>query len=130
MPKPVPRGLSRRIDDVRERLARRRAELEAETDLHVAVPPPPPQPEQVRVVVESAPRRYADHTHPVPQGVRAAADWAWRLLVIVVALALVGWLAWEMRVVVFPVVTAALLSALLFPLVRRLRNAGWNRGLS
>ena len=115
---------------MRERLAHRREELAAETDLSnpgLAQAPPDP----VRVVVHAEPRRYdSDQTHPVPYGVRAAADWTWRLLVIVAGLALVGWLAWEMRVVIFPVVAAALISALLAPAVQRLRVAGWNRGLS
>jgi putative heme transporter len=66
----------------------------------------------------------------VPYGVRATADWTWRLLVIMAGLALVGWIAFEMRVVIFPVVAAVLISALLAPGVRRLRAAEWNRGLS
>jgi predicted PurR-regulated permease PerM len=126
----MPNGVSRRIDAMRERLAHRRDELAAETDLTnpelVEAPPDP-----VRVVVAAEPRLYdSDHTHPVPYGVRAAADWTWRLLVIAAGLALVGWLAWEMRVVIFPIVAAVLISALLTPAVRRLRTVGWNRGLS
>jgi putative heme transporter len=126
----MPGGISRRIDAMRERLAHRRDELAAETDLTnpelVEAPPDP-----VRVVVAAEPRLYdSDHTHPVPYGVRAAADWTWRLLVIAAGLALVGWFAWEMRVVIFPVVAAVLLSALLTPAVQRLRRAGWNRGWS
>jgi predicted PurR-regulated permease PerM len=127
----TPSGVSRRIGAIRERLAHRRDELAAETDLSnqglVDT-----QPDPVRVVVAPAePQLYdSDHTHPVPYGVRAAADWTWRLLVIAAGLALVAWLAWEMRVVIFPVVAAVLIAALLSPAVRRLRIAGWNRGLS
>ncbi|HJU97819.1 MAG TPA: AI-2E family transporter [Jiangellaceae bacterium] len=114
----------RRVDAMRERLAHRREILETETDLDAAG-------EEVRVVVEPRPRGYdSDRTHPVPYGVRAAADWSWRLLVIVAGLALVGWLAYRMRVVVFPIVAAALLAALLRTPVHRLRAAGWNRAAS
>jgi putative heme transporter len=129
VPGRMPRGVSRRVDAMRERLAHRREVLESETDLEAPSPERPPV-DPVRVVVESEPRLYADQNHPVPYGVRAAADWSWRLLVIVAGLALVGWVAWEMRLVVFPIVAAALLAALLQPLVRRLRVQGWGRALS
>ena len=86
----MPSAVSRRIDVMRERLAHRREELEAESDLlspNLVETPPDP----VHVVVAAEPQRYdSDHTHPVPYGVRAAADWTWRLLVIVAGLALVG----------------------------------------
>jgi predicted PurR-regulated permease PerM len=126
----MPGAVSRRIDVVRERLAHRREELEAESDL---LNPSliDARPDPVHVVVAAEPQRYdSDHTHPVPYGVRATADWTWRLLVIMAGLALVGWIAFEMRVVIFPVVAAVLISALLAPGVRRLRAAGLNRGLS
>ena len=126
----MPSGVSRRIDAMRERLAHRRDELAAETDLtNPELLEAPADP--VQVVVAAEPRLYdSDHTHPVPYGVRAAADWTWRLLVIAAGLGLVGWFAWEMRVVIFPVVAAVLLAALLTPVVRRLRSVGWNRGWS
>ncbi len=114
---------------MRQRLAHRREVLEAETDLDLAAPTT--ERDEVRVVVESEPRSYvSDQTHPVPYAVRAAADWSWRLIAIVAGLALIGWLAWRMRVVVFPIVAAALLAALLRPPVRRLRAAGWGRAPS
>ncbi|HMG31388.1 MAG TPA: AI-2E family transporter [Jiangellaceae bacterium] len=114
---------------MRQRLAHRREVLEAETDLDLAAPTT--ERDEVRVVVQSEPRSYvSDQTHPVPYAVRAAADWSWRLIAIVAGLALVGWLAWRMRVVVFPIVAAALLAALLRPPVRRLRAAGWGRAPS
>lgn len=134
MPGRMPRGVSRRVEAMRERLAHRREVLEAESDLELptsASAAPDAQADPVRVVVESEPRRHdADQAHPVPYGVRAAADWAWRLLVIVAALALVGWIAWEMRVVVFPIAAATLLAALLHTPVRRLRALGWGRAAS
>ncbi len=50
------------------------------------------------------------------------------MLVIVAAVALLGWLAWQLRLVVFPVAVAVLLAALLQPGVRWLRMKGWPRG--
>ncbi len=66
----------------------------------------------------------------VPVGVRVAAGWAWRLLVITAAVALVGWAAWQLRVVVFPLVVAVLLATILAPAVIALRRRGWPRGLA
>ncbi|TDD69080.1 AI-2E family transporter [Jiangella aurantiaca] len=82
------------------------------------VPPPPAE----------APAPRAPDGHPVPRVVRDAAEWSWRLIIIAAAVAGVGWLAWELRVVIFPLVAGLLLAAGLQPLVRRLRMAGWARG--
>lgn len=93
--------------------------------------PPSPPPGEVRVVVEPSDRDYRDHQgHPVPYAVRAAADWSWRILVIAAAIALIGYLAWEFRVVVFPIFAALLIAAGLAGNVRRLRRMGWNRAWS
>lgn len=129
----IPRELRRRIDAVRELLADRRRELEAESEEELAAMTPPPEPPEsppgeVRVVVEPPDRDYRDHHgHPVPYAVRAAADWSWRILVIAGAIALIGYLAWEFRVVVFPIFAALLIAAGLTGNVRRLRRLGWNR---
>ncbi len=64
----------------------------------------------------------------VPASVRYAAAWSWRILLIAAAVALLGWGAWQLRVVTFPMVVAVLLAALLAPTVWRLRQAGWRRG--
>ncbi|WP_051425816.1 AI-2E family transporter [Jiangella gansuensis] len=69
-----------------------------------------------------------DTPHPVPRAVRDAADWSWRLIVIAAAVGGTGWLAWELRLVIFPLVAALLMAAGLHPLVRRLRRAGWRNG--
>lgn len=68
--------------------------------------------------------------HPVPYAVRAAAEWSWRILVIVAAVALLGWVAWQLRLVVFPIAVAILLAALLQPAVRWLRGKGWHRAFA
>lgn len=103
-------------------------------------PPRPPAP----TPLADAPRAAADPARPdteaeirpeldrspVPRPVRDAADWSWRLLVIGAAIGGLGWLAWELKLVIFPLVTALLIAAGLQPFVRRLRAVGWNRGLS
>ncbi len=64
----------------------------------------------------------------VPSSIRYAAAWSWRILLITAAVALLGWVAWQLRVVTFPLVVALLLAALLAPTVSRLTRAGWRRG--
>lgn len=64
----------------------------------------------------------------VPSSIRYAAAWSWRILLIAAAVALLGWVAWQLRVVTFPLVVAVLLAALLAPTSQRLRAAGWRRG--
>lgn len=64
----------------------------------------------------------------MPVSIRYAAAWSWRILLIAAAVALLGWVAWQLRVVTFPLVVAVLLAALLAPTVSRLRAAGWRRG--
>lgn len=56
----------------------------------------------------------------VPDGVRGASEWSWRLLVIAAALALAGYLIGHLSEIVVPVIVATLLCALLHPVFRRL----------
>ncbi len=119
----VSRRLRGRVDALRTRFAQRRRQLEGGAD--------PDDVEPVRVVVErEQPVDESEPEHPVPYAVRAAADWSWRVLVIAAAVALLGWIAWQLRLAVFPVAVAVLLAALLYPPVRWLRAAGWHRGLA
>lgn len=112
-----------RLEAARALLAQRRQQVENSADATEVEP--------VRVVLEQEPpAEEADRGHPVPSPVRAVAEWSWRVLVIAAAVALIGWLAWQLRLVVFPVAVAVLLAALLYPPVRWLRTAGWNRGLA
>ncbi|HSK26806.1 MAG TPA: AI-2E family transporter, partial [Jiangellales bacterium] len=124
------RRMTRRVAAMRERLERRRAMLEAEAAAELALADEgQPGSEPVRVVVEQAPASYAsDRDHPVPWAMRAAADWSWRILVVAAAVALIGWLALRLSLVVFPLAAAVLLAALLTPAVNRLRRLGWARG--
>jgi predicted PurR-regulated permease PerM len=66
----------------------------------------------------------------VPRGLRTAAAWAWRILLLVLAIAAVLWAAAQLALVVVPVLIAILLSALLSPLVAQLRRARVPRSLA
>jgi predicted PurR-regulated permease PerM len=60
----------------------------------------------------------------VPRGLRVAAAWAWRALVLVVAAIALLWLVGKLQLIVVPLVVATLLTALLSPVVSQLRRAG------
>ncbi len=127
------RRLDRQVRLWRAQLARRRRQLEADTDPELGLLPGEqstfgaPRNEQSSATEAPSP---LEVDHPVPRGVRGAAEWSWRFLVIAAAVALVGWLAWEFKTVLFPVIAAVLIAAGLGPGVRRLRMAGWSRGWS
>lgn len=54
---------------------------------------------------------------PVPRGVRIAGAWSWNIVLIVAASAIVIWGLAQIRLVVVPLLLAALMSALLLPAV-------------
>ena len=54
----------------------------------------------------------------IPIGVRRAAAWSWRLIVIVAAAALVLWGLLKITTLVIPVLTAVLLAVMLQPIVQ------------
>ena len=56
----------------------------------------------------------------VPQGVRTASEWSWRLLLIAAGLGFAGWLIGHLSEIVVPVIVGTLLCALLQPVFRRL----------
>lgn len=66
----------------------------------------------------------------VPDGIRTAAAWSWRFLLIIAALAAGLYLLVQLSVVVIPVVVALLLAALLQPAAAWLVARGWPRALS
>jgi predicted PurR-regulated permease PerM len=65
----------------------------------------------------------------IPPGVRLTAAWAWRVVIITVALTLLGFALVQVREILIPVLVAMVLSALLVPfrdfLRRRLRFPRW-----
>ncbi len=66
----------------------------------------------------------------VPRGLRVAASWAWRILLLVLAGAAILWVVAKLQLVVVPLVIALLLCALLSPLVGLLLRAKLPRTLA
>ncbi|MDN6398972.1 MAG: AI-2E family transporter [Brachybacterium sp.] len=60
----------------------------------------------------------APEVEEIPIGVRRAASWSWRLIVVVAASALILWGLLQITTIVIPVVIAILLAALLTPVVK------------
>lgn len=60
----------------------------------------------------------------VTLGVRVAAAWSWRLIVLGIAVACVLWLIVQVRIVVIPLLVAILLTALLRPIVNWVLDIG------
>ncbi|ATG51342.1 AI-2E family transporter [Brachybacterium vulturis] len=60
----------------------------------------------------------APEVEEMPIGVRRAASWSWRLIVVVAASALILWGLMQITTIVIPVVIAILLAALLTPVVK------------
>ncbi len=88
---------------------------------------------------QSSPRRpptTARHELPrpgpdgVPAGLRTAASWAWRVIVVVAGFWALLWVASYIAVVVVPVIVALLLAALLQPGAAALVRKGWPRSLA
>ncbi|WP_234946173.1 AI-2E family transporter [Agrococcus sp. Marseille-P2731] len=73
----------------------------------------------------------AARSHPdVPRGLQIAGAWSWRFVAIAAATAVVIWLIMQFSLIVIPVLVAALLTALLGPMVDALVRARWPRGLA
>jgi predicted PurR-regulated permease PerM len=66
----------------------------------------------------------------VPRGIRVAAAWSWRLLVLAAGVYALAWVAAQLSTVLIPVAVALLLAALLHRPVRYLRAQGAPRSLS
>lgn len=62
--------------------------------------------------------------------VRIAAAWSWRIILVVAAIGLVGWLLSKVSTVLIPVAIAALLAGLLTPAVKWLRSKRVPSGLA
>ncbi len=76
----------------------------------------------------AAPSRHDDIV--VSRGVRVAAAWSWRLLVIAVAVGALLWVVTYVRLIVIPLIVALLLAALLEPAAAQLRRIGLPSALS
>ena len=84
---------------------------------------------QAAAATRSAPPQVrVRHSTGVPWNLRAASEWAWRFLVIAVAIILALYLLVRLRLIVFPVILALFITALLAPAVNRLQANGMRRG--
>lgn len=86
-----------------------------------------PDPLPPVLVTEPRPRPLEEN---IPVGVRSAAAWSWRLLVILGALAVLLYLVVKLQVVLTPVAIALLLAGLLQPVAAWLRGHGVPRSLA
>ncbi|ALE91473.1 permease [Arthrobacter alpinus] len=75
--------------------------------------------------------RYQDSEQSVvPFGMKVAGAWAWRVGTIVVVAGILIWLLSYVTILIIPLMVAALLAALLLPVVKGLGKLGLPRGLS
>ncbi len=102
-------------------LAAARATLAREGDDDLAAPV---------VVVDHAAGHVEDQPGTVPDGMRVAAGWAWRLLVLGALVYYVGQILGGLSEVTIPLVVALLLTAAFWPLKDSLVRAGLGRGLA
>ena len=79
------------------------------------------RPEPVLVTVHPDP----ETGEPIPQGVRTAAGWSWRMLLFAGLIAGTGWLLAEFSQVTVPLAIALLLTALLSPFAHQLKQWNW-----
>jgi predicted PurR-regulated permease PerM len=110
------------LDSVRQARAEARASEGLDDDDELTLPPVRPL-----VVIPSSAE---DEDLDVPRGLRVAAAWTWRLVLLALAGVGVLWVIAQLQVVVVPLLIATLLSALLSPLVSYLRRAGLPRSLA
>ena len=103
-----------------------------------AVPPPdddppvapeaPPVPAGSEDVPVAAPAGLPPATDPVPRWLRSGAAIAWRLLVLVAAIALAAYALAYLRIVVLPIIVAILVSTVLSPATRWLTRHRFSDG--
>lgn len=70
-----------------------------------------------------------DASEYVPLGMRIAASWAWRLIIIGLAVGALLWLIVQVRIVVIPLLVSVLLAALLRPMVNWVMKIGLPKGV-
>ncbi|KQP97528.1 MULTISPECIES: AI-2E family transporter [unclassified Rathayibacter] len=79
---------------------------------------------EARAAVSEAPAPVPDSAF-VTDGMRIAGAWAWRLLVVVAALAVLALLVIELRIIVIPLLLAVVIAALLVPFSSFLQRHHW-----
>src|SRR5262245_22266707 len=60
-------------------------------------------------------KTYTEGLTPVPWSLRTASEWSWRFLAVLLAVVAIAWLLLKLRLVVFPLIVAIFLTALLSP---------------
>jgi predicted PurR-regulated permease PerM len=93
-------------------------------------PPPAPGRDRSRGSLLAPERAPGNAERDVPNGLRVAAAWSWRAIVVLAALYLLLRAAGYIAVVVVPVIVALLLAALLQPGAAWLCRRGWPASLS
>ncbi|MFD4422706.1 AI-2E family transporter [Agromyces sp. NPDC058484] len=73
---------------------------------------------------------HRDASESVPFGMRLAAAWSWRLLLVGGVLAVVVFLIIQLRLIVIPILVAVLLGALLVPFSQFLQRHAWPKWLA
>ncbi|WP_238019637.1 AI-2E family transporter [Dactylosporangium sp. AC04546] len=120
-----------RFDQVRANLRRayqQRVEIARAQRAAAALAEAPPEPEieeLEQLEAELAPGHPSTTSRDdaeVPHGLRIAAAWSWRLLVLVAAAAVLLWLVGRLKTVLIPLSISLLLSALLAPMMGVLRR--------
>lgn len=80
--------------------------------------------------VEPARERDTSGSTGVAPGMRLAAAWSWRILVVAAVIALLVFLVVQLRLIVIPLLISVLVSALLKPVVDFLVRHRWPKGLA
>src|SRR5687768_14074005 len=106
-PQPTMRERLHRVNEAREALRRRVQEAREGLDDEDALG------DETIVVLDDA--RSGGPEQRIPQPVRGLAAWSWRFLVVATAVVVLAYALWQVRLIVFPVVAALLLAALLYP---------------
>ncbi|WP_309711227.1 AI-2E family transporter [Pseudolysinimonas sp.] len=94
-----------------------------------AARPAPPARAHRAAAVPAEPTSVTADDHVAP-GMRIAAAWSWRILVVAAVIALVGFLIVQLRLVAIPFFVALLLAALLVPFSNWLQRKGWPKWLA
>lgn len=93
-------------------------ELRPSNDVFERIPNPAPYDD----VAERVTQNSEPGDDRVPPALKTAAAWSWRLIVLVVAIAGIGWVALRFSTILISVMVALLLAVVLEPLSAKLRN--------
>ncbi|AIY03528.1 hypothetical protein ART_3929 [Arthrobacter sp. PAMC 25486] len=75
-------------------------------------------------------RSILDESSAVPNGMRVAGAWSWRVAIVLLVAAMVIWLLSKITILLIPIMIATILATLLRPIVKKLKQWGVPQGLS